>query len=159
MQTKIEPAARDGVGLTVQEVARQSGLSTHTLRYYERIGLLAPIPRDHSSGHRRYSPDTIDLVNNLACLRAAGMSIDDMRRFLQLRRQGNIVAGEQKKLFEAHEAALAREMEQMKIRMEYVAGKVAYWAAVEAGDAAMAREIAAANQCRAQKFKKRNGGL
>lgn len=42
--------------LTIQQVARRTGLSESALRYYERIGLLDPVPRDPSSGHRRYPP-------------------------------------------------------------------------------------------------------
>jgi DNA-binding transcriptional MerR regulator len=111
--------------LTIQEMAQQSGLSEHTLRYYERIGLLTPIPRDDSSGHRRYPPETIRLVETLACLRGAGMSIDDMRKFLRLLEQGSAAASEQKMLFASHKNALEGELEQMKRRIEYLAGKVA----------------------------------
>ncbi|MCW3059868.1 MAG: MerR family transcriptional regulator [Capsulimonas sp.] len=157
MQTKSDSAVLEKEGLTVQEMALESGLSTHTLRYYERIGLLTPIPRDRSSGHRRYSPDSIGVLNTLSCLRATGMSIDDMRRFLQLRQRGNIVAGEQKRLFAAHEAALTRELEMMKLRLDYVAGKVAYWAAVEEGDTAKAQEIAEENRCRGNQVKAKRG--
>jgi DNA-binding transcriptional MerR regulator len=131
--------------LTIQEMARQSGLSEHTLRYYERIGLLTPIPRDHSSGHRRYSADMAVIVESLSCLRGTGMSLEDIRRFLHLRQRGNLAAREQKALFAAHLAAVTEEIEQMKVRMEYLADKVAYWTAVEAGDmeeAALARDAA-----------------
>ncbi len=120
--------------LTIQEMARQSGLSEYTLRYYERIGLLTPIPRDRSSGHRRYSAETVGLVESLSCLRGTGMPLEDIRTFLHLRRQGDFAAAEQKALFTAHLAVVTAEMEQMKVRMEYLADKVAYWSAVEAGD-------------------------
>ncbi len=120
--------------LTIQEMARQSGLSEHTLRYYERIGLLTPIPRDRSSGHRRYSADTVSVIESLSCLRGTGMSLGDIRTFLRLRQQGSLAATEQKALFTSHLAAVTEEMEQIKTRMEYLAGKVAYWTAVEAGD-------------------------
>ena len=131
--------------LTIQEMARQSGLSEHTLRYYERIGLLTPIPRDQSSGHRRYSADMVVVVESLSCLRGTGMPLEDIRRFLHLRQQGNFAAGEQKALFAAHLAVVTEEAEQIKFRMEYLADKVAYWTAVEAGnrdEAELAKEAA-----------------
>ena len=131
--------------LTIQEMARQSGLSEHTLRYYERIGLLTPIPRDRSSGHRRYSADMALVVESLSCLRGTGMPLEDIRTFLHLRQRGNLAAREQKALFAAHLAVLAEEMEQMKVRVEYLADKVAYWTAVEAGnrdEAELAKEAA-----------------
>ena len=64
---------------TLQEVVERSGLSEHTLRYYERIGLLDEVQRDDSSGHRRYTEEDLRIIEALACLRATGMSIDDMR--------------------------------------------------------------------------------
>jgi DNA-binding transcriptional MerR regulator len=142
----VETPKKPKTELTIQEMAQQSGLSEHTLRYYERIGLLIPVPRDGSSGHRRYSPDTVSVIESLSCLRGTGMSIEDMRRYLRLRERGAAAAAEQKALFAAHEVALAREMETMKVRLQYLAGKVAYWEAMEAGDTAKATEIGEANR-------------
>ncbi len=73
-------------------MARQSGLSEHTLRYYERIGLLTPISRDRSSSHRRYSAETVGIVESLSCLRGTGMPLEDIRTFLNLRQQGSLAA-------------------------------------------------------------------
>lgn len=92
--------------LTIQEMARQSGLSEHTLRYYERIGLLTPIPRDGSSGHRRFPPETVQLVESLACLRGTGMTVADMRHYLQLNERGDTdraqaIAGENRLMVKA----------------------------------------------------------
>lgn len=141
----METHTRAEIGLTIQEMAKQSGLSEHTLRYYERIGLLMPIPRDGSSGHRRYPPETVGLVESLACLRGTGMSIRDIRRYLRLRERGAAAAAEQKALFAAQEAVLAQEMERMNRQRQYLEGKVAYWEAVEAGDMAGAHAIGEAN--------------
>ncbi len=137
---------RTKLGLTIQEMAQQSGLSAYTLRYYERIGLLKPIPRNQSSGHRLYSPDTVAFVESLSCLRAAGMSIEDMRTHLRLRQKGKAAAAEHRVLFAAHKAVLEREMELMRIRLSYLDGKIAYWQAVEAGDAEKAKRIVKENR-------------
>ena len=142
----IETMKKTPAELSILAMAKQSGLREHTLRYYERIGLLSPIPRDGSSGHRRYSPETVSVVESLACLRGTGMSIDDIRKYLRLRERGTAAAGEQKALFEAHRAALACEMERMQYRLKYLAGKVAYFAAVEAGDEDKAGKIGEANR-------------
>jgi MerR HTH family regulatory protein len=55
---------------TVQQAAQLTGLSEHTLRYYERVGLLPPVRRQNSSRHRRYSVADISIIETLACLRA-----------------------------------------------------------------------------------------
>ncbi len=73
--------------LTIQEVARATGLSAHTLRYYERIGLIHPIDREQNS-HRRYTTDDVGWIDFLTKLRATGMSIKDMQRYAELQRQG-----------------------------------------------------------------------
>lgn len=155
MPAKDAPTQKET--LTIQEMARQSGLSEHTLRYYERIGLLTPIPRDQSSGHRRYSADTAGVIESLSCLRGTGMSLEDIRTFLHLRQQGNFAAAEQQALFAAHLAVLAEEMEQMKVRMEYLAGKVAYWKAVEDGNESESERIRLANRLLMPKLRRTTG--
>jgi DNA-binding transcriptional MerR regulator len=74
--------------LTIQEVTRVTGLSAHTLRYYERIGLIHPIEREENT-RRRYTPDDVGWINFLLKLRAIGMSIKDMQRYAELQRQGD----------------------------------------------------------------------
>ena len=82
--------------LTIQEVSRRSGLSGPTLRYYEEIGLIGPVARDPRSRHRRYRDDDVDDLQALACLRAMGLGIDDMRTYQANRRLGRARAGEQR---------------------------------------------------------------
>src|SRR2546429_9223969 len=64
---------------TIQDVSPRSGLSEPTLRYYEEVGLIGPIDRDGSSGHRRYSGEDVDALQMPACLPAMGMGIEDKR--------------------------------------------------------------------------------
>ena len=78
--------------LTIQDVSRRSGLSEPTLRYYEQVGLIGPIERDESSGHRRYREDDVDTLQALACLRAMGVGIEDMRTY-QANRATEEIAG------------------------------------------------------------------
>lgn len=74
--------------LTIQEAAQVTGLTAHTLRYYERIGLIHPIGREENT-RRRYSRDDIGWIDFLTKLRATGMSIKDMQRYAELQRQGD----------------------------------------------------------------------
>jgi MerR family transcriptional regulator, copper efflux regulator len=77
---------------TIQDVSRRSGLSEPTLRYYEEVGLIGPVGRDVSSGHRRYSGEDVDTLQMLACLRAMGMGIEDMRTYQASRARGRAAA-------------------------------------------------------------------
>src|SRR4051794_12795967 len=84
---------------TIAEVAALSGLSAHTLRYYERIGLLDPVARVHG-GQRRYDAEDLAWLAFLQRLRATGMPIRDMRRYAELRRQGDGTVAARRALLE-----------------------------------------------------------
>ncbi|MGW5497559.1 MerR family transcriptional regulator [Streptomyces olivaceoviridis] len=123
-------------GLTIQEMARRSGFTEPTLRYYEKIGLLGRVARDESSGHRRYDPVTADRVEALACLRSAGMTVSGMRRYLDLLARGDSAAAEQRDLFAAQAEKLAADIERLQLRLAYLRGKEHLWDARVRGDAA-----------------------
>ncbi|ALO98836.1 MerR family transcriptional regulator [Streptomyces hygroscopicus subsp. limoneus] len=123
-------------GLTIQEMARRSGFTEPTLRYYEKIGLLGRVARDESSGHRRYDPATADRVEALACLRSAGMTVSGMRRYLDLLARGDSAVAEQRDLFAAQAEKLAADIEQLQLRLAYLRGKADLWDARVRGDAA-----------------------
>lgn len=74
--------------LTIQEVAQATGLSAHTLRYYERIGLIHPINREENT-RRCYTEDDLGWIDFLLKLRATGMSIRDMQKYAELQRRGD----------------------------------------------------------------------
>lgn len=114
---------------TIEEAARQTGLSTHTLRYYERIGLLEPIGR-LSSGHRRYSDDDIAAVRFLTLLRQTGMPIRDMLRFVQMTRHGEQTIPARVQLLEAHRDALAEQLELLKAHFEAIQHKIGVYRAM-----------------------------
>jgi DNA-binding transcriptional MerR regulator len=95
---------------SIQEVARRSGLSEPTLRYYEDVGLVGPIDRDTSSGHRRYRTTDVDTLEALSCLRAAGVGIEDMRTYLANRGRGRAAAGEQRDLLLRHAERVEAEL-------------------------------------------------
>lgn len=119
---------------TIHEVAQRSGLSIPTLRYYEEIGLVPDVGRDPSSGHRRYSAGTLQIIESLANLRAVGMSIEEMRTYLTLRERGDETAVEKRDLFQAHAEEVEKQIAQLQIRQRYLSFKVAYWNARARGD-------------------------
>jgi DNA-binding transcriptional MerR regulator len=74
--------------LSIQEVAEATRLSEHTLRYYERIGLIHSIRRE-DNGHRRYTEDDVGWIDFLMKLKATGMSINEMVHYAELQRCGD----------------------------------------------------------------------
>src|SRR5450631_3250648 len=120
--------------LTIQDVSRRSGLSEPTLRYYEQLGLLGPIERYESSGHRRYREDDIDTLQALACLRAMGVGIEDMRTYQANRTRGHEAAGEQRDLLLRHAERIEAEIETLRTHLDYLRAKAALWDARDRGD-------------------------
>lgn len=119
--------------LTIQQTAEACGLSVHTLRYYERIGLIKPIPR-RSNGHRLYRADDLNWIAFLLRLRATGMSIGEMQRYAQLREQGDLPASlaERKAMLVEHTAAVEAEVKAMQETLAYLHQKIALYSAMEA---------------------------
>jgi DNA-binding transcriptional MerR regulator len=122
--------------LTIRAVSRQSGLSGPTLRYYEEIGLIGPVDRDASSGHRRYRPEDLDVLQALSCMRALGVSIEDMRVYQANRGRGNDAAAEQRDLLLRHAQRIEAEIAAQCTRLDYLRAKAALWDARARGDAA-----------------------
>ncbi|QCW49571.1 MerR family transcriptional regulator [Nocardioides dongxiaopingii] len=129
-------------GYTIKEAATLTGLPASTLRYYESIGVVAPIARGASSRHRVYDEADLDQLMWIACLAATGMSVGDMRRYVANGQVGPSAAGDQAALLAAQERRLAAEAEAIALRQRYVRLKIDYWHAVEAGDADRAALLA-----------------
>jgi MerR family copper efflux transcriptional regulator len=121
--------------LTIQDVSRRSGLSEPTLRYYEEVGLIGPIEPDPRSRHRRYRDDDLDNLQALACLRAMGVGIEDMRTYQANRELGHAAAGEQRDLLLRHVERIEAEIETLRTHLDYLRAKAALWDARDRGDA------------------------
>jgi DNA-binding transcriptional MerR regulator len=73
---------------SIAEASERLGLSTDTLRYYERDGLLVDVPGRAPSGHRRYTESDLGWITLITRLRATGMPIRTVREYADLCRQG-----------------------------------------------------------------------
>ena len=126
--------------LTIQDVSRRSGLSGPTLRYYEEVGLIGPIARDPSSSHRRYREQDLDTLQVLACLRAMGVGIEEMRTYQANRELGHAKAGEQRDLLLQHAKRVEIEIETLRIHLDYLRAKAALWDARDLADTGLEAE-------------------
>jgi DNA-binding transcriptional MerR regulator len=109
--------------LTIREVAAATGTSVHTLRYYERIGLMCDVPRTRS-GHRRYGPDEMKWVEFLTRMHQAGMSIQRMLVYARLYRAGDATIPERRRLLADHRRALASRIERLGESLALVDAKL-----------------------------------
>ena len=120
--------------LSIQGAALRSGLSEPTLRYYEEVGLIGPIARDPRSGHRRYRDQDIDTMQALACLRAMGVGIEDMRTYQANRALGHAKAGDQRDLLLRHAERIEADIETLHVHLGYLRAKAALWDARDRQD-------------------------
>jgi DNA-binding transcriptional MerR regulator len=123
---------------TIKEAAALTGLPASTLRYYESIGVIAPVSRGASSKHRVYDEADLDQVMWVACLAATGMSIGDMKKYVANGQLGASAAREQIDLLTGQQRRLELEAEHVALRQRYVALKIDFWRATDAGDDARA---------------------
>ena len=95
--------------MTISEASRKYGLTPDTLRYYERIGLIPPVPRT-KSGIRDYGEESCGWIELMKCMRAAGVQIEALAEYVALYQQGETTLG-------ARRALLAGQREQLAARM------------------------------------------
>ena len=107
--------------MTIAEVAKKYGLTADTLRYYERIGLLATVNRT-SGGIRDYSEEDCRWVEYIKCMRAAGVSVETLIEYVKLFHQGaETIAARKKLLLEQREQIVARinEMNEVLAKLDW----------------------------------------
>ncbi|WP_432383583.1 MerR family transcriptional regulator [Duganella sp. P38] len=86
---------------SLRRLSERTGLTAHTLRYYERIGLIAPVGRG-SGGQRRYAPSDLEWIGFLLRLRTTHMPVSLMQAFAKLRAAGDATAPARREMLEAH---------------------------------------------------------
>jgi DNA-binding transcriptional MerR regulator len=112
--------------LTIREAARELGLSEHTLRYYERIGLIHSIGRAGNT-HRRYSPEDIGWIGFLAKMRSTGMPIRTLQRYVELTRQGDEPLPERLAILEAHREKVRADIDELRRNMDAIDFKISFY--------------------------------
>ena len=116
--------------LSIDEVARRSGLTAHTLRYYERIGLIAPVGRAEG-GQRRYAAADLAWIDFLLRLRTTRMPIAQMQTFATLRAAGDNTVPDRRRMLETHLQDVLAEIEAMRLSVQALEEKIGYYRAVE----------------------------
>src|SRR6185369_14664655 len=112
--------------MKIQEVATQTGLSIHALRYYEQLGLVSPITRE-DNGHRMYSEDDIYRIVFVTNLRAAGMPIAEIKRYVELAEGGDNTVLERLEILEAHKRAVEEHIEELQEHLEIISRKIDHY--------------------------------
>lgn len=120
--------------MKIGELAKKSGLSTHTIRYYERIGLLPYAFRDQS-GRRDYSVDILVWIEFLNRLKTTGMPIREMLRYAALRERGETTESERRDLLVEHRQKVLTHVTELQNSLHVLDAKIAgYASTIEKGE-------------------------
>ena len=111
------------VGYTIRMMAARCRMTAHTLRYYERIGLIQAVARGRN-GHRRYSDADEAWLTFLQSLRATHMPIREIQRFAALRQDGVKGLPGQRKVLEEHRRSLEEQVTKLKEAMSLLAARI-----------------------------------
>src|SRR6516165_203870 len=123
-------------GMSIAEAARRTGVSVHTLRYYERAGLVVTAVGRTAGGRRRYHQLDLDWIVVCTRLRATGMPIRTIRRYAQLVSAGPGNEQERLALLEGHRADVTCRLAELQESLKLIDHKIdVYRGRVAAGDA------------------------
>lgn len=112
--------------MTIREVSERYGLSADTLRYYERVGLIPPVPRN-GSGIRDYDAASLGWVELIKCMRSAGVGIEALSEYCRLFQQGEETLEARKSLLVEQRRQLLERMEDMRRSLNRLDEKIEHY--------------------------------
>ena len=110
--------------MTITEVSKKNSLSTDTLRYYERVGLIPPVTRN-KSGIRDYNENDCLWVEFIKCMRSAGVSVETLIEYVSLFQQGEATRETRKKILKEQRDILAERITELQQTLEKLDFKIA----------------------------------
>lgn len=115
---------------TIKEAAKKVGLTAHTIRYYDQEGLLPFVKRD-KNGNRIFRENDVEWLLFILCLRDTGMSIEEMKHFVQLSIEGDDTVAERKRVLQRHRRSIEEKIEEMKRYLEKIDEKMNCYTALD----------------------------
>ncbi len=112
--------------MNISAISMRLGISPHTLRYYEKIGLIRNVARN-SSGKRVYSEKDYDWIVFLLKLKRVRMPIQEIMRYAKLRYQGNETADERRQLLINQREKLLRQIDELTESVDFIEQKIEYY--------------------------------
>ena len=109
--------------MTIAEVSRKYDISADTLRYYERIGLIPPVPRTRG-GLRDYGEESCGWIQLMKCMRAAGVQIEALIEYVDLFQQGDATLDARKALLVEQRDQLVSRMAEMQASLDLLNQKI-----------------------------------
>ena len=111
---------------SIQDVSKKTGLSAHTLRYYEKEGLITGVERSRG-GFRQYTDEDLEALGLVCCLKNTGMSLQEILRFVQLTREGDHTLEERVQLLREHRENVIQRIAEMQKYLDKVTWKLNFF--------------------------------
>ena len=112
--------------MNVKEFSEAVGVNAHTIRYYDKLGLLGTVRR-RPNGHRVFSRKDVDWIRFIQRLKDTGMPVAQMLVYARLRAEGDATLAERRALLQAHHAALAERIARQQEHQANLADKIAWY--------------------------------
>lgn len=114
------------MGYTIGQAAKKMGLTAHTLRYYDKEGLL-PFVAKSSSGLRIFSDSDIEWLVMIECLKGTGMTLKDIKQYIDWYNEGDSTIKQRLEMFKRQKIKLEEQMAQLQKHLEKITFKIAYY--------------------------------
>ena len=111
---------------SIQDVSKKTGLSAHTLRYYEKEGLISGVERSQG-GFRQYTDEDLEALGLICCLKNTGMSLQEIAEFVRLTHQGDYTLRERVELLCQHRENVVQRMAEMQRYLDKVTWKINFF--------------------------------
>jgi len=109
--------------MKIAEVSERYGISSDTLRYYERIGLIRPVNRN-ASGIRDYNEIDLRRVEFIKCMRSAGLPIETLTEYVGLVQLGDGTIEARREILKEQRELLAGRMKEMQKTLDILDHKI-----------------------------------
>ncbi len=111
---------------SIKQVSEQTGLSEHTIRYYDREGLL-PLLKREDTGKRSFSENDIQWLGLICCLKSSGMSIEKIKEFMYLCLKGEETCEQRKEMLELHKAYILEQIQSLNRSLSTIEYKIDHY--------------------------------
>ncbi|MBB3113931.1 DNA-binding transcriptional MerR regulator [Paenibacillus phyllosphaerae] len=111
---------------TIHEVAEKCDLSVHTIRFYDKEGLLPFVTRN-KSGNREFSEQSLELIRLICCLKNTGMPIKEIKQYVDLIVEGDSTSGVRRQVMVDHRKEVVRQMNELKKNLNLIDLKISHY--------------------------------
>ncbi|MGX1195966.1 MerR family transcriptional regulator [Metabacillus sp. SLBN-84] len=114
------------MSFTIKEASEKVGMSSHTIRFYEKQGLLPLLKRDET-GYRSFSDHDIEWLDFISCLRKTDIPITELKKIMDLTLEGNHTIQERKAILLAHREAMLEKQRELDLAFKKIEKKLRYF--------------------------------